>query len=215
MDTSQDTPNEVNGQAPPLDDEELVDETPQFLNAGADAEEVLVDDDNVPMDEDEDDNAEVQPEEPANIIDMSKAKIVSHTDSVYAVCSHLDPATKTLTVMSGGGDDKAYLHKIAAGNPVPASHLLDHTHTDSVSCVALNLPYITEDLTKTPKLAAVGGYDGAIVLYDPDTGAKLKNLEGPTDVEWISFHPKGGTVLLAGSAADGTIWMYHIPMNKV
>ena len=71
-----------------------------------------------------------------------------------------------------------------------------------------------QDLIKTPKLAAVGGYDGAIVLYDPDTGNKLKELEGPSDVEWLCFHPKGGSVLLAGSVSDGTIWMYHIPTSK-
>ena len=42
----------------------------------------------------------------------------------------------------------------------------------------------------------------------------MQALEGPSDVEWICFHPKGGTVLLAGSIADGTIWMYHTPSNS-
>jgi WD40 repeat protein len=214
MDSSQDPPVEANGAQ---EDEDLVDETPEFLTAGEDAVEVNVDDDNVPMDEDEEEedmNALVQQEESEQMmIDMAKAKMESHTDSVYAIGSYLDPTTKTLTILSGGGDDKAFLHKIAPG-VAQESHLLEHTHTDSVSCVALNMPYITQDLTKTPKYAAVGGYDGAIVLYDPDTGKKLQNLEGPTDVEWLCFHPIGGTVLLAGSAADGTIWMFHIPMNK-
>jgi len=54
----------------------------------------------------------------------------------------------------------------------------------------------------------------AILLYDPDTGAKLHSFEGPTDVEWAAFHPKGGTVLLVGSAADNTVWMFHIPSKK-
>lgn len=29
----------------------------------------------------------------------------------------------------------------------------------------------------------------------------------------MSFHPKGGTVLLTGSG-DGTLWMFHIPLNR-
>lgn len=45
---------------------------------------------------------------------------------------------------------------------------------------------------------AVGSYDGAIVVYDcsaTDTaGTLVKTLEGPSDVEWCCFHPKGGTV---------------------
>ena len=52
------------------------------------------------------------------------------------------------------------------------------------------------------------------MLYDPDTGAKLHSFEGPTDVEWAAFHPKGGSVLLVGSAADNTVWMFHIPLKK-
>jgi ribosome assembly protein SQT1 len=50
-------------------------------------------------------------------------------------------------------------------------------------------------------------------LYDPDTSEQKLKLEGPSDVEWISFHPKGGSVLLAGSG-DGTVWMFHIPLNR-
>ncbi|KAL7527493.1 hypothetical protein ACHAXR_001984, partial [Thalassiosira sp. AJA248-18] len=42
----------------------------------------------------------------------------------------------------------------------------------------------------------------------------LHVLEGPSDVEFLTFHPKGGTVLLAGSIADGTIWMYHTPSKR-
>ena len=62
-------------------------------------------------------------------------------------------------------------------------------------------------------LVAVGSYDGSIVLYnadddnaDDDTtnsntqqlqgiGKLVQVLEGPSDVEFLTFHPKGGTVL--------------------
>ena len=39
-------------------------------------------------------------------------------------------------------------------------------------------------------------------MYDATTGKLVQVLEGPSDVEWATFHPKGGTVLLAGSIAD-------------
>ena len=58
-----------------------------------------------------------------------------------------------------------------------------------------------------------------IVLYDGTTGDCLMNVSnvealksnfaGPTDIEWLTFH-KTGTVLLAGSSTDGTVWMYHV-----
>jgi len=38
-----------------------------------------------------------------------------------------------------------------------------------------------------------GAYDGAIVVYDADTGRKVQQFEGRTDVEWLCFIPKGGT----------------------
>lgn len=197
-----------------VEDEDLIDDTPApvFLNS-EDAVEVQVDDENVPMDDDDDE------EEKEDIVtdgiqveDMSKVKLESHSGPVYAVAAHLS-SSNTLSILSGGGDDKAFLHRVTAG-AAPTTNLLEFAHTDSVSCVAFNMAYISEDLSKTPRLAAVGAYDGAIVLYDPDTGRKLQNFEGPTDVEWLCFHPIGGTVLLAGSAADGTIWMYHTTMNK-
>jgi WD40 repeat protein len=195
---------------PPQPEEE--ENEPAFVDA-TEAVEVQVDDD-APMDEDEEgmeENQEDQ-EEAAPIEDHSRFKLESHTGPVYGICCHFDAASQRMTVVTGGGDDRAFLHHVQG--TAPATHALEHAHTDSVCAVALNLPYVSEDVSKTPRLAAVGAYDGAIILYDPDTGAKLDSLEGPTDVEWLAFHPKGGSVLLVGSAADNTVWMYHIPMKK-
>jgi len=38
-------------------------------------------------------------------------------------------------------------------------------------------------------------------------------LDGPSDIEWIDWHPKGGSVLLAGSS-DGTVWMWFVSTGK-
>eukprot|EP00547_Thalassionema_nitzschioides_P006151 CAMPEP_0194217078 /NCGR_PEP_ID=MMETSP0156-20130528/20290_1 /TAXON_ID=33649 /ORGANISM="Thalassionema nitzschioides, Strain L26-B" /LENGTH=427 /DNA_ID=CAMNT_0038946015 /DNA_START=51 /DNA_END=1334 /DNA_ORIENTATION=+ len=182
-----------------------------------DAVEVKVEDDDVPMEENESDNEnETNGQNPDNdeakgVEDMAKVVLNSHADSIYCVASHFDESSKTICIISGGGDDKAFLHKI--GNEIETLPLC-YGHKDTVSCVALNNPFVSDDLSKTPKYAAVGAYDGAIIIYDPSTGAMIKELEGPSDVEFVSFHPKGGTVLLAGSADDGTVWMYHIPTSK-
>lgn len=208
MNPEEDTMND--GEMPTEDDD--YDDTPAFVGAD-DAVEVEVDDNDVPMDE-EDDEEEIEEGESENVTDMANVTIHSHANNaIYAIASHYDESSQKLIVISGGGDDKSYLHSITSSGS-PSSMLLPHEHTDSVSCVALNLPYLSEDWTKTPPLAAVGAYDGAILLYNPLNGEKVLQLEGPTDVECLAFHPKGGTVLLAGSAADGTVWMYHLPLNK-
>lgn len=169
--------------------EDMMEEPAVFVDM-QDAVECQVDDNDVPMEEEEEQDA--APSETTRIEDMSKAKLESHTGPVYAVAAHYD-STAQLLILSGGGDDKSFLHQIVPGN-APSTRLLSHAHSDTVSSVALNHSFVSDDLVKTPKLAAVGGYDGAIVLYDPDTGTKLKELEGPSDVEWLCFHPKGGSV---------------------
>jgi len=218
-------------------DDDLLDETPAFLNP-EDAVEVQVDDNDVPMDEDDAEEEGMADEKDMTdaasgppVPDMSVVKIDSHSGPVYTVASQILPSLSTTgssnmcIVASGGGDDKAFLHRIASGSdgrPRVETLPLAHAHTDSVSCVTFNIPFITPsdpqasapNQVETPRLVAVGGYDGAIVLYNVDNGQIYQTQEGPTDVEWLCFHPKGGTVLLAGSAADGTIWMYNILLNK-
>jgi WD40 repeat protein len=192
------------------------DQVGEFIDM-ADVVEVQVDDD-IPMEEEDEEEGEDRfDEEPAvddtPIVDMSKSKLETHSDSVYTVTCHLENNGQ-LSVLSGGGDDKACMHKLASpGAEGIASHQLSYNHTDSVSCVAFNMQYVSDDLKKTPRYAAVGSFDGAIVLYDPDSGEQKVRLEGPSDVEWLCFHPKGGSVVLAGSG-DGTVWMFHIPLNK-
>jgi angio-associated migratory cell protein len=228
--------NNNNGPIPevalPTDDETNNNE-PEFIHNFEDYEEVMVDHDNLPMDDEDDDDDEdqQQPErmnrtevdeessmmKESSVEDMSNYQITSaHVGPVYTIASYYNRTTQTLWMTSGGGDDKAYLHSISSSLSSPYQHeskLLQHVHTDSVSAVAFNVPYISSDMAdskKNPRLLAVGGYDGAIVLYQADTGEHITQLEGPSDVEWFCFHPKGGTVLLVGSATDHTIWMYHM-----
>eukprot|EP00555_Chaetoceros_dichaeta_P010560 CAMPEP_0198255222 /NCGR_PEP_ID=MMETSP1447-20131203/5386_1 /TAXON_ID=420782 /ORGANISM="Chaetoceros dichaeta, Strain CCMP1751" /LENGTH=524 /DNA_ID=CAMNT_0043941541 /DNA_START=58 /DNA_END=1632 /DNA_ORIENTATION=+ len=203
-----------------------------FLNP-ADAIEVEVDDD-IPMEDDEEETTQQQqqqeqqqqsiPSKSLEIVDMSLESISCHKgSSVYTIAAHLDQQSSSLSFVSGGGDDKAFLHILNTTTATTnqqqqqqSSHTipLEHPHTDSVSCVAMNTKYVSKDLKKTPNYLAVGSYDGTIALYDPISGTKIQILDGPTDVEFLSFHPKGGSVLLAGSIADATVWMYHLPTSK-
>jgi len=216
------------------DDIEFEENEEIFINP-AEAVEVEVDDD-IPMEDDDDDDEtqtngttadntaeQQQQQQPQNddksatpvSPDMSFCTIESHKPSpVYTVASHYYTAESSLISVSGGGDDRAYLHILPSGTVTATTVALDQKHTDSVSCVAMNMKYVSDDLAKTPRYLAVGSYDGTIVLYDPLSGRKIQVLDGPTDVEFISFHPKGGSVLLAGSIADATVWMYHIPTSK-
>jgi ribosome assembly protein SQT1 len=216
------TMEESDAALPPNDDS-LDDDAPEFIDMN-DAVEVNVDDDDVPM-EDDDDDADDEKNEgddmdqegvtsSESVPDQSRLQLTSHTDSVYAVASFLESGQ--LSILSGGGDDKAFQYKInavAAQNDAVAQQL-PYAHTDTVSSVAFNLQYVGGgDPKKSPRLAAVGSYDGSIIIYDPDTAEQRWKLEGPSDVEWLSFHPKGGSVLLAGSG-DGTLWMFHVPLNR-
>jgi WD40 repeat protein len=181
------------------DDQQLIidDSEESFIKEG-EAVEVEVDDNDIPMDDDGDDEVDAVAGDISTnakeIPDMSIQKLICHnSSSVYAVASHHDPATNSLSIITGGGDDKAFLHKLDNNNTVKTIQL-SHAHTDSVSSVASNEKLVSTDLSKTPKYLAVGAYDGSVVLYNPDNGEKIKVLDGPTDVEFLSFHPKGGSV---------------------
>jgi WD40 repeat protein len=190
-------------------DAEEYDETPSFIDM-ASAVEVAVPDGGEPMDDDDKEMTATTEEEPMmagddmqdEVPDVSKTTMTSHTDAVYAICADYDSESKVLSIVSGAGDDRAYLHFVAANTtngadePSVKSIPLSHTHTDSISAVSINNSFVNSDVGGKPqrKLVAVGSYDGAIVLYDAGDGSLVKVLEGPSDVEWCCFHPKGGTV---------------------
>ena len=213
--------------------DEQADTSPEFITAD-DAVEVAVHDDTVPMEEEDDEDDKANNQENAMsdaaaadstaTVDMAQATLTTHTGPVYAVQAfyHAQQSQQQgLSIVSGGGDDKAMVHRITSSSSSSESHTLAHQHTDSVSAVAWNLPYLLPPTTESNNnnnnslpLLAVGAYDGAICLYHAETLQPHLQFEGPTDVECLAFHPKGGTVLLVGSAADGTVWMYHITLNK-
>jgi WD40 repeat protein len=196
---------------------------PEFLDSN-DVVEVatLYPEDEMPVEDDEEDAIEEEdplydsmeePPSPELCLTIS-----AHSGPVYS-CSVVADTPTSWIVASGGGDDAAYWTRVDGeySTPTTVTQKLTYSYSDSVCAVAMGR--LTQHPAQ-PLLLAVGGYDGIIVLYDGATGACLMDISsreeeykssfvGPTDVEWLSFHGTG-TVLLAGSSTDGTVWMYHV-----
>ena len=122
-------------------------------------------------------------------------------------------------MISGGGDDRAYLWKykysheslssslllnnINNNSILSSNSILDNEtielsgHGDTVSNVGFNFD---------GSLALTGSYDGTVKIWKVENGELLMTLEGPEDVEWAQWHPKGNAII-AGSK-DGTAWMW-------
>jgi angio-associated migratory cell protein len=155
-------------------------------------------------------------EDAGEVEDMSIASLHGHSDSVYSVATHRVSNDK-VRILTGGGDDVAKLWELkispniqtqSAGSaaegksvepflmtPVEVATLSGHT--DSVASVAFSID---------GNLCATGGMDGLVKVWDSADGSLKRTLEGPSDIEWLTWHTKGN-VLLAGSS-DGTVWMW-------
>jgi ribosome assembly protein SQT1 len=102
-------------------------------------------------------------------------------------------------IVSGGGDDKSYLWRCDTGEMLTC---LDG-HTDSVTGVAFSCD---------GKYVASAAMDGKVRVWNAETGDFCVSVDGPDEVIWIDWHPKGN-ILLAG-ATDSTIWMWAMPSGK-
>lgn len=188
----------------PIDDDDDMEEEEEKIDQGNDGEA----------------NSAVDIVEDMSIFRLEKV----HTDSLFSVDAI--PITlgaeKALAIASGGGDDRAYLTFVSSSDQSSKVMRCAHDHTDSVSCVSFNRSGEVSD--SSGLMLAVGSFDGTVQLYDVQKAAvdamnnvdivsKGRQLDGPSDIEWIAWHPKGGTVLLAGSS-DATVWMWFATNGK-
>ncbi|KAL0580970.1 60S ribosomal subunit assembly or modification protein [Marasmius crinis-equi] len=172
-----------------------------------DQEEVLAEvpiDGDQPMDEDdeaEDTLGEMQAGSSSHAEDNSVQSFPNHQSSVFSVAVH---PTEALAV-SGGEDDLGYIWDITDGEVIVKLT----GHSDSVSCVAWS---------HDGEIVSTGGMDGKIRLWrrvgkeNYRTWEFLTELQGPDEVMFIRWHPKG-TVLLAGSN-DSTLWLWQLPSGN-
>ncbi|KAF7986490.1 hypothetical protein HWV62_31297 [Athelia sp. TMB] len=179
------------------------DEGDQFIDE-SDVLAEVPDDDDRPMDDDDDDDEEHDHDHDAEMDateDTSEQAFPNHAKSVFAVAAH---PTEPLAA-SGGEDDLGYLWDITDGAVVARLS----GHTDSVTATAFSAD---------GELLATGGMDGRVRVWrrvgraDWRTWEFLTELQGPDEVMWLRWHPKG-SVLLAG-ANDSTVWLWQLPSGN-
>ncbi|KAF8921234.1 ribosome biogenesis protein Sqt1 [Mucidula mucida] len=181
------------------DDEDTNEE--QYITADDVLAEVP-DDGDQPMDEDDDELTDMVGDLPAQASgsgeDNSVQAFPNHQASVFAVAVH---PTEGLAA-SGGEDDLGYIWDITDGEVIVKLT----GHTDSVTSTAWS---------NDGQLIATGGMDGKIRIWrrvgteNYRTWEFLTELQGPDEVMFLRWHPKGN-VLLAGSN-DTTLWLWQLP----
>ncbi|KND05172.1 uncharacterized protein SPPG_00839 [Spizellomyces punctatus DAOM BR117] len=178
----------------PATQEGSTEEDLEYLNE-EDVGEVIDDEAGEPMSEDEDENEEGE-ENQLLLVDDSIQGFFDHRQPVYAVAIH---PTQEAIVMTGGGDDKSYLWRADTGEKL--FELAQHE--DSIIAVGFSAD---------GQFAASGGMDGKVNVFTVATGELVVTLDGPTEITWLNWHPRGN-VLLAGTE-DGTMWMWQVPSGN-
>ncbi|KDR76235.1 hypothetical protein GALMADRAFT_67491 [Galerina marginata CBS 339.88] len=187
-------------------DFEEEDEGEQFISEDDVLEEVQDDGDH-PMDEDDEGDeggdtvGDLAEGSSTHIEDISVQHFAAHGSSVFAVACH---PTQPLAA-SGGEDDLGYIWDIT-----DAEVIVKLTgHTDSVTSTAWSAD---------GEMVATGGMDGKIRIWrrvgkeNYRTWEFLTELQGPDEVMFLRWHPKGA-VLLAGSN-DSTLWLWQLPSGN-
>jgi len=170
----------------------------------------IADGEDAPMDNDEDSDIagplpadQDQGDDEDEIVweDNSIQQFPEHRKSVFAVAAHpLAPLA-----VSGGEDDLGYIWDITSGETIVKLT----GHTDSVASAAFS---------SDGELVCTGGMDGKVRVWrhvgreDWKTWEFLTELQGPDEVIWVKWHPKG-PVLLAGSN-DSTVWLWQLPSGN-
>ncbi|KAG0028349.1 hypothetical protein BGZ82_008472, partial [Podila clonocystis] len=174
----------------------------EFLDPDeVDEEQILEHEEGDMMEEDEDGEEAEQYDQEGNPVDDEMVEF--HDDSVQGFFTHKEPVYDVALhpvhqniAVTGGGDDKSYLWRLYDGEQLYEFG----GHTDSVTQVAFSV-----DGT----YVASGSMDGKVRVWKSETGEFICELEGPDEVVWINWHPKGN-IILAG-ATDSSVWMWAVP----
>ncbi|PFH52991.1 hypothetical protein AMATHDRAFT_138564 [Amanita thiersii Skay4041] len=161
------------------------------------------DDGDHPMDEDEDqEDAADNTAGPSRIAENNSVQgFQVHNGSVFCVACHpTEPLAAT-----GGEDDLGYIWDITDSEVIVKLT----GHSDSVTCIAWS---------SDGEMVSTGGMDGKVRLWrrvgreNYRTWEFLTELQGPDEVMFLRWHPKGN-VLLAGSN-DSTLWLWQLPSGN-
>jgi ribosome assembly protein SQT1 len=213
-------PNPISNQPQHDEDDIDVHDVDNTLDAD-EAEEIVEDDGDVPMDSDGEgeDGQDIQLE--YNLQNDSAAHFDEHRDSIFAIAQH---PTHPEIIATGGGDDVGYIIDVSSaaeaqpssdGQPTEREGLqsifkLDG-HEDSINAVAFTGP--------KGQFVATAGLDGKLRVWQgvPD-GKKWKFLAEVQEVEeinWLVSNPSPGHPnVVALGANDGSVWVYQISTEK-
>ncbi|KIP05837.1 hypothetical protein PHLGIDRAFT_128621 [Phlebiopsis gigantea 11061_1 CR5-6] len=177
---------------------EEIEEDEQFLGEDDAYLEVADDEDHAMDDED----AEGEMGDEIVYEDNSIQHFPNHEQSVFAVSAHPVYAIAA----SGGEDDLGYIWDYTTGEEIVKLT----GHTDSVTSTAFS---------SDGELVATGGMDGKVRVWrrrggkdEYKTWEFLTELQGPDEVTWIKWHPKGAVLLAGGN--DGTVWLWQLPSGN-
>ncbi|KAF8910666.1 ribosome biogenesis protein Sqt1 [Gymnopilus junonius] len=188
------------------EDIDFEEEDDQFITEDDILQEVQDDGDH-PMDEDDEEEeardtlGDMEEGSSGHVEDISLQHFDTHGASVFAVACH---PTQPLAA-SGGEDDLGYIWDITDSEIIAKLT----GHTDSVTSAAWSAD---------GELISTGGMDGKIRIWrrvgkeNYRTWEFLTELQGPDEVMFLRWHPKG-SVLLAGSN-DSTLWLWQLPSGN-
>ncbi|EMR08018.1 hypothetical protein PNEG_03460 [Pneumocystis murina B123] len=149
-------------------------------------------------DNDSEISTEIEIENEKDLIDDSSGGFYDHKESVY--CLDMSPVDEDI-IVSGGGDDVAYIWRISTRERL--CKLTGHKDSVTVSSFSYDGEYV-----------ATGGMDGQILIWRyKNNGELVTTLEGGDEILWVQWHPKGN-ILLSGSN-DANVWMWKIPSGNV
>ena len=178
------------------------------------AEEIVEDDGDVPMDSDEEGDDDIQME--INLQNDSVTHFDEHKDSIFCIAQH--PVHPEI-IATGGGDDIGYIVDITA---VPETTQAGEReglksiftlegHKDSINGIVFSEP--------KGQFVATAGLDGKLRVWQgvPD-GKKWKFLAEAGEVEeisWLTANPSPAHPnVIALGANDGSVWVYQLATEK-
>lgn len=199
--------------------------------AAEDAEEEIAADEDQPMENASDDEEQDQEQEEIALQNDSSAHFDLHTDSIFCIAQH---PIHTSIVVTGSGDDTAYLFDSTPNNEkplLPASYESNPQpkqerkslpaiakfdgHEDSVNAVTFTEP--------SGAYVVTAGLDGKLRAWKDKTPGKtgtawefVAEAKEVDEINWVATCPahKDGDEenkdMLALGGSDGSVWIYRI-----